>query len=294
MKRFILDPLNDEVIEKVKQAGLYEVKEIEKPLEAESIEPFAQEMKEIEESKSSDLEEMDLDEDSGKEEKLEKLDLSLFDNRDSDFSTILEAGTQSEQGYAFDEDSTITLDGFPEHPTGDTKSEEQITPEERKVAFEKEQLEKSEEKTEEADEQADLSEDTVEDFDELDFESESGELLDDGESKEKFGGMNDTTQILLDPKAGPGIDDKDEPSEEISEKTEESGIDEEDKDSESDDSSFKESKIISQTLGEILVSQKKYSEALEVFKTLKDQQPDNQNVQRKITLLEQIISLEKK
>ena len=63
---------------------------------------------------------------------------------------------------------------------------------------------------------------------------------------------------------------------------------------ESADSEKKQTKIISQTLGEILVSQKKYSEALGVFKTLKENQPQNKVLDRKISLLEKIILLDKK
>jgi len=56
---------------------------------------------------------------------------------------------------------------------------------------------------------------------------------------------------------------------------------------------FKPPKIVSQTLGEILVSQKKYSEALEIFKTLKQKNPGNKNFDKKIEFLQKIIDLEK-
>ena len=144
-----------------------------------------------------------------------------------------------------------------------------------------------------------IAEDVMEDFDELDFEQESMELLEDKEIKEDFGGKNDTTRIFLDPK----VAEKDQESASQGQPPEQKDIavdvphepkEQESGEQESDESSFKESKIISQTLGEILVSQKKYTEALEVFKTLKEKQPDNQNVHRKITLLEQIIALENK
>lgn len=52
-------------------------------------------------------------------------------------------------------------------------------------------------------------------------------------------------------------------------------------------------KIISQTLGEILVSQKKYKEAKQVFEALKEQQPENQNINKKIEILDKIIELDK-
>lgn len=56
---------------------------------------------------------------------------------------------------------------------------------------------------------------------------------------------------------------------------------------------FKPPKIISQTLGEILVSQKKYSEALEVFRILRQKNPDNKSFDKKIEFLQKIITLEK-
>jgi tetratricopeptide (TPR) repeat protein len=64
-------------------------------------------------------------------------------------------------------------------------------------------------------------------------------------------------------------------------------------DEDEDNLPFTPPKIISQTLGEILVSQKKYSEALEVFKTLRQKNPANKNFDKKIEFLQKIIALEK-
>jgi tetratricopeptide (TPR) repeat protein len=57
---------------------------------------------------------------------------------------------------------------------------------------------------------------------------------------------------------------------------------------------FEQPKIISQTLGEILVSQQKYTEAKAVFEALKEKQPDNKALDLKIEYLDRIIGLEKK
>jgi len=57
---------------------------------------------------------------------------------------------------------------------------------------------------------------------------------------------------------------------------------------------FEQPKIISQTLGEILVSQQKYAEAKAVFEALKEKQPDNKALDLKIEYLDRIIGLEKK
>lgn len=60
----------------------------------------------------------------------------------------------------------------------------------------------------------------------------------------------------------------------------------------SDDSPYVKQKIVSQTLGEILVSQNKYKEAKQVFLALKEQQPDNPNIDKKLEILNKIIELE--
>ena len=286
LKRFTLDPLNEEVIEKAKQAGLYRPKTQANVIMDESIEALTREMDQIKESESFAFGEEELPGEEEKGVKMEKLDLSQFNNRDSDFSTILEAGTQSAQKDYFDEDSTITLNGFSKKisetkedvdlGTSDGTKETSASPEEKLA-----------------------DEDTLEDFDELDFEQESVELLKDEELKENLGVEEDTEQLAEDPNLAVQDQQKELREEHLRQEDsaailpheqEQQPSDQED----SEESSFKESKIISQTLGEILVSQKKYTEALEVFKTLKEKQPDNQNVQRKIKLLEQIIDLENK
>jgi tetratricopeptide (TPR) repeat protein len=60
-----------------------------------------------------------------------------------------------------------------------------------------------------------------------------------------------------------------------------------------DDDKFEQPKIISQTLGEILVSQQKYVEAKAVFEALKEKQPENKALDLKIEYLDRIIGLEK-
>ncbi len=67
---------------------------------------------------------------------------------------------------------------------------------------------------------------------------------------------------------------------------------EEDEAQAKEESPFVKKKIISQTLGEILVSQKKYKEARQVFEALKVEEPDNINIDKKIEILDKIIDLE--
>ena len=65
--------------------------------------------------------------------------------------------------------------------------------------------------------------------------------------------------------------------------------------SESDEKNpYVKQKIVSQTLGEILVSQNKYNEAKQVFLALKEQQPDNPNIDKKLEILDKIIALDEK
>ncbi len=62
---------------------------------------------------------------------------------------------------------------------------------------------------------------------------------------------------------------------------------------EEEEEKFEQPRIISQTLGEILVSQKKYTEAKSVFEALREKQPQNKSLDVKIAYLDQIIGLEK-
>ena len=68
----------------------------------------------------------------------------------------------------------------------------------------------------------------------------------------------------------------------------------EEENEQADKSPYVKQKIISQTLGEILVSQNKYKEAKEVFLALKEQQPDNPGIDKKLEILDKIIALEEK
>ena len=64
--------------------------------------------------------------------------------------------------------------------------------------------------------------------------------------------------------------------------------------SDEEEEKFEQPKIISQTLGEILVSQQKYVEAKSIFEALKEKQPENRALDLKIEYLERIIGLENK
>jgi len=83
---------------------------------------------------------------------------------------------------------------------------------------------------------------------------------------------------------------------EVSEETNELPLETDiaDENAQEDKSPYVKQKIISQTLGEILVSQNKYKEAKEVFLALKEQQPGNPNIDKKLEILDKIIALEEK
>jgi len=94
------------------------------------------------------------------------------------------------------------------------------------------------------------------------------------------------TDIKIEPESVPEV------SEETKDLTSDPEI--EDENAQEDKSPYVKQKIISQTLGEILVSQNKYKEAKEVFVALKEQQPDNPNIDKKLEILDKIITLEEK
>lgn len=87
--------------------------------------------------------------------------------------------------------------------------------------------------------------------------------------------------------------DKDQAQPSVDEPPDES-ITDSDEYADEEDEKFEQPKIISQTLGEILVSQQKYTEAKAVFEALKEKQPDNKALDLKIEYLDRIIGLEKK
>jgi len=316
LKLFTLDPLNQAVVDQVKQLGQYDswktVSGIKQDLSDDSMEAAGKSF----ESKTADLEKKEPpqiiskpEDDSGVE--IEKIDLSQFDNREDDFTTILQGGSRGLRSEGrFDEDSTITFDKFEAIIEDEKSPEEQVMPEERRATFDAENLKPREENAEDIPEETaeeDLSDENMEDLEELDFEEP---VDNDDLTQEDFTRLNDTTQIMIEPQSDSKIEkqDSEPPAKDVDEipstkivMAEESPLEEVPETAEAaakekskDETETKQTKIISQTLGEILVSQKKYSEALQVFKALKENQPANTVLDRKIALLQKIILLEKK
>ena len=218
-----LDPLNREITDRVKEMGI-------------SV-PWPKEVPTVEES-------------ADEKQKVEKIDLSQFDNRRDDFISII-SGKQPESGE-----------------TGSAGNNSEIN------------------------ETAGTDEDgkpiDYEDLDELKFddgESTSEKKSDQWVRSEDNG---EATEIIIS-RTGTVKDQKNSAGKP---QTEPGGDSAKSDDDEQNESS--QPKIVSQTLGEILVSQKKYTQALKVFELLQEQHPDNKGLEKKITFLKKIISLERK
>lgn len=199
-----------------------------------------------------------------------KIDLNQFNNQEDDFTTIIQ-GKQPDEEKEDSGEEAIDLN------MGMSSAEINADTELKK------RMEYEDEKRIEGQTNSGDSNDApdFEDLDELKFDDESAA---DEEPTDAPGdwamevGENEATEILVDKKKPaakkPAI--VPEPAEE-----EEPG-------------EYKRPKIVTQTLGEILVSQKKYVEALHVFETLHKQQPDNKNIVKKVEFLKKIVALEQK
>ena len=275
MQLFTLDPMNVNVIEEAKKLGEYKLWKAEpapevtpeippqpdidqeKPVEKENV--FIESEKEIAEEKEVDPIFPD------------KIDLSQFDNVEDDFTTILH--------------------GKMEYSGKTDQSKSQVDPDLADIAkdiIEEPDIEESSEVPTQKEEQS-LQEENVSSADSVEIVTPSAEP-----SSEKI--TNDNAEQSVEPELS-------SPSEKTTEKSStDLSVDEDAADAEltdsvgfedEDDDKFEQPKIISQTLGEILVSQQKYVEAKAVFEALKEKQPDNKALDLKIEYLDRIIGLEK-
>ena len=262
-----LDPLNDTIRAEAKSLGIYQ--DVKRP--SEQPQPARE--------KTPD----------STSPRKKHVDLSQFDNLDDDFETILQGrGRNSESDV--EEEEMIFLG------TEEEVSENDLPPKEKRTKFPGDlPLDREEDFSENND---------FEDLNELEFGKETATVDDGLKDKKKDTGKtnadlemwaervrkSDTTEIVINP-----LESSEKVEEDMKKGYEKINIDP--PDDESDDehvSEFKAPKIVSQTLGEILVSQKKYNEALGVFRTLQKQQPDNESLKKKISFLTRIINLEKK
>ena len=265
-----LDPMNDTVRAEAKSLGLYQEKKIQ----------------------TGETQHPQTDKSAGQSAVPHKrVDLSQFDNLDDDFETILE-GRARKPDSEVKEEEKINLGA-----EKDISENEEI-PQEKRAKFPSDlPLDREEDATD--------TNDDYEDFDELEFNKNRKETdKETGEQEKKTGKKNaskfktdigdirktDKTDVVINPSEESKNTENDKNS-----GYEKLNINSSDKETDEEkDSEFKQPKIVSQTLGEILVSQKKYSEALEVFKTLQKQNPDSDSIRKKISFLTRILDLEKK
>ncbi len=304
LKLFVIDPLNKEIVTEVKEVGKYDAWIIqEDPL----LKAIPQQSSPAEKSTLSTepdaarvLEPADKQPDRPMDNiyNRDKMDLSQFNNMQDDFTTILQGKqVSSEQG----------AETKPATTNGNEDWTEDIT-----ISYGDDTIPAEQKGGSNADNSGEEIETAVQ---ELSFDEETDKIIEKEQAKET---TDDTTQISLnfpaesvtktdtDIKSKPPIGDetvlstrefkmkREIPETEISKTAPDTGrglplITGE----EEEELPFKPPKIISQTLGEILVSQKKYMEAMEVFRILKQKNPDNKNFDKKIEFLQKIIALEK-
>ncbi len=188
---------------------------------------------------------------------VEKVDLSQFDNRDDDFTTIISGKTEDDG-----EQEPDNVPAYDEEELGEPEPE----PDEKDLEFEE--------------------------LDELKFDETGGEEAEAEKGEEWLGNVDEgeATEIIFE-KSGEEKSTGSEVTPKIPEKMPENNVKTEQSD---DDEVPAQPKIVSQTLGEILVSQKKYTQALQVFELVREQHPENKSLDKKITFLKKIIALEQK
>jgi tetratricopeptide (TPR) repeat protein len=325
-----LDPLNTKILDECKEQGVYEIWKTreELPLTTkESIEPIKNDKTGFSIEEESKSIEKEVESEKKNAEDLLKIDLTQFENQADDFTTIMDGLIQesSEEGKDVDatnylkdlespaeienellaeekpiEDSIDELDVFEkgeiledskstflelDYSQNDEKKAEsevnasKLNKEEETISIKKE-IQEEPEQFEKA-------------FDEPKLRIENIEVKDDPQQNN----VHDKTELIFEEK-----DDNVElefeeghSNEDIKTKTEQNELPVLDDEEKSEiESPYIKQKIVSQTLGEILVSQNKYREAKQVFLALKKQQPDNPNIDKKLEILEKIIALEEK
>jgi len=277
MQLFTLDPMNENVIEEAKKLGEYN---LWKAAPDSVIQPEQTPQPEINMESTEDDQELFIETEKEKTEKPkedpifpDKIDLSQFDNVEDDFTTILHGKMEypSKSTQAETESSPDLADfarNIIEEPTVDDQAEDSKTDD-----FSSEDKPMAESSstgsTREGNQMTKPGEEQAESVaDHLDVKNHAPEK---GDNVESISGDVETEYDT----------------------TDEKDLDSETYDDEEDDK-FEQPKIISQTLGEILVSQQKYVEAKAVFEALKEKQPDNKALDLKIEYLNRIIGLENK
>jgi tetratricopeptide (TPR) repeat protein len=278
MQLFTLDPVNENVIQEAKKLGEYKLWSAEN---TPPVSPEPEVRPEMNLGGSNDKENVFIESEKEKTEESDsdtdsifpdKIDLSQFDNVEDDFTTILH-GKMEYSGKISKPLPNDTLD---------------------LVDIAKDIIEEPEieEKTDslKANDQPQTSTENVN-------QANSGHIQDDSpvvkpDNMTVEGSNNNSVQDggLSDMDGQPGnISDDLISSAELADEESSNLSNYQDE----EDDKFEQPKIISQTLGEILVSQQKYVEAKAVFEALKEKQPENKALDLKIEYLNRIIGLEK-
>jgi len=306
LKLFTLNPLYEEVVDEVKKLGEYKLwasaagdsspvdlshkdlkdDEIPEP-EIPVVPPPKPEN--VEQEESSELIFPD------------KVDLSQFDNVQDDFTTILHGNLELPQKNMPREEDDLDLLKSKEEIFGGEEAEKKedtdTTPEESLESMDDilgedeelviKQIRDTDDHLTIDDNEIELPDDTLKipsDQEEIDQEMiEEPEVTQSEDQKEQIAIDN----IIMEKPVSSSDQNKEKKTDA------DHPVADFDHFQDDEESKFDQPKIISQTLGEILVSQKKYSEAKSVFEALKEKTPENKSLDVKIAYLDKIIGLEK-
>jgi tetratricopeptide (TPR) repeat protein len=281
MQLFTLDPMNKNVIEETKKLGEYK---LWSPVSNETVPPESsiESDSEITDEKENVFVEPEIEKNDEMETDHvfpDKIDLSQFDNVEDDFTTILHgkleySGKISQSHLKTDPDLADIAINITEQP--DNEDIEGFTP--------------------------DIGQSLPSPDDpSLNENSISQQISEREEGAINLESVLDTelSEVDVNQKStADSFEDIQKPTGDVNEEVEKDPEDEDlvnsDDFPDDEEDKFEQPKIISQTLGEILVSQQKYVEAKAVFEALKEKQPDNKSLDLKIEYLDRIIGLEKK
>jgi tetratricopeptide (TPR) repeat protein len=327
-----LDPLNSSILDECKEQGIYEYWKSSNSSNITTEENYESGIEDsigfsLEEEKKSV--ELEVESEKKDTEDLLKIDLNQFENQEDDFTTIMDGLIQETSEENSDADTTNYLKDLESPIEIESELLAEEKPIEESIdeldAFEKEELlddskssfleldygqevEKKEETNEELENdilKIDKEEETFSIEEEIKKEPEEVEnafeepklRLENIEIKDEAQENNahEKTELIFE-ESDKNVElqfEEDEIKKDIEEDTETDLLPEEEVENESEEESpYVKQKIVSQTLGEILVSQNKYKEAKQVFLALKAQQPDNPNIDKKLDILDKIIALE--
>jgi tetratricopeptide (TPR) repeat protein len=281
LQLFTLDPMNENVIEEVKKLGEYK---LWSAISNESVSPPESIESEPDMDSIDDEEEVFVEAENEEIKESEtvpifpdKIDLSQFDNVEDDFTTILHGKLEySRKGNQNLSEKDPNLMDAAKDSINKQDVEDKL---ESVTDIDQAMPDLNQTKGSESEIVKNKSNGGKE---ELDHETGSDIVpTDEDRNQPAATDISHSSAIFADKK----LIDEEEADESLND-SDEFPDEEEDK--------FEQPKIISQTLGEILVSQQKYVEAKAVFEALKEKQPDNKALDLKIEFLDRIIGLEQK